>query len=165
MAGKLNFKDPAESALVNGVFLGRDTDDATTGKIDLSNSDVASGDSITNIQRQLNENKTKLLDDQTVPSAGILLADNISKVQIKRVVGDAAAITVNALPFGSSPDIPDGAIIYVIGQDDTNTVTINHNDVDDGTLLNGNIELLKGYVLQLFWDANISRFIELGRNF
>lgn len=162
---KLNFKDPAESALVNDAFIGRSVDDETTGKLDLSNVEVASGDAIVNLQRQVNENKNKLLGDQTVTASGELLADNISKTQIKRVVGNAAPVTVSSTPFGATPDIQDGTIFYVIGKDDTNTVTIEHNDIDDGALLNGGAELKLGYCLQLMWNSSIKRFIDIGRNF
>ena len=162
---KLNFKDPAESALVNAAFVGRTVDDEMSGKIDLTNTDTASGDSITNMQRQINENKTKLLANQSIDPVGTLTADNISKVQIIRVEGSAAPVTVSTTPFGASPDIQDGTILYIIGQSDTNTVTIEHNNIADGTLLNGNATLKQGFCLQLFWDAGLGRFIDIGRNF
>jgi hypothetical protein len=162
---KLNFKDPAESALVNSKFVGRTVDDSMTGKIDLNNVAPESGDAITNMQRQINENKSALLGDQTLINGDSLLADSISKQQVKRVIGDSAAIIVNSLPFGATPDIQDGTIIYIIGKDDTNTVTIEHNDINDGCLLNGDATLLRGYCIQLFWDAGARRFIDIGRNF
>ena len=162
---KLNYKDPAESALVNSKFVGRDVDDSMSGKIDLTNVESASGDSITNIQRQLNENKTKLLATQSISISGEFNSDSISKQQIIRASGNATAVTVSSTPFGASPDIQDGTIIYIIGQDDTNTITIEHNDITDGCLLNGDATLSKGYSLQLFYDNGLDRFIELGRNF
>lgn len=162
---KLNFKDPADSALVNSKYVGRLGDDETIGKLDLANIETESGDSIVNLQRQVNENKNKLLPNQALTASGEMLTDSISKTQIVRVSGDSAAITTALLPFGASPDIQDGTILYVIGQDDINTVTISHNDNQDGTLLNGNATLLKGYCLQLFWDATQERFIDIGRNF
>lgn len=162
---KLNFKDPAESELVNNAFLGRTSDDETTGKLDLSNPDTVSGDSVTNLQRQVNENKTKLLADQDVIDTGTLLADPIAKQQIKRIQGDSAAVILSTTPFGASPDIQDGTIFYIIGKDSTNTVTITHEDITDGCLLNGDATLELGYSLQLFYSSTIDRFIELGRNF
>jgi len=163
---KLNFKDPAESALVNSKFLGRSVDDETTDKLGLNDPDtVTSGDAIANVQRQINENQNKLLADQDVASLGTLLTDSIARTQIKRVQGDGLAVVTSSTPFGASPSILDGTIIYIIGKDDTNTVTIEHNDATDGCLLNGNATLLNGYSLQLIWSASIDRFIELGRNF
>jgi hypothetical protein len=162
---KLNFKDPAESELVNNAFLGRTEDDQTTGKLDLVNPDAVSGDSITNLQRQVNENKTKLLADQDLVSSGELLFDNLSKQQIKRVQGDGAAVTLSTTPFGASPDIQDGTIFYIIGKDSTNTVTLTYQDITDGCLLNGDATLELGYSLQLFYSLTMNRFIELGRNF
>ena len=53
---KLNFKDPAESALVNSAFLGRTSDDTATGVISLDNiTDPNSGDTINNTQQYINE--------------------------------------------------------------------------------------------------------------
>ena len=161
---KLNYKDPAESALVNSAFLGRSVDDATTGKLDLSNVESVSGDAIVNLQRQVNANKNNLLSDQSVASNGVFLYDTISKTQVKRIVG-IGSINANAIPFGSTPDLQDGTIFYILGKDDANTVTITHNDADDGCLLNGDAELKKGYCLQLLWNASIKRFIDIGRNF
>jgi hypothetical protein len=165
MADKLNFKDPAESTLVNTKFLGRLGDDETVGKLDLSNVDPTSGDAIINIQRQLNENKLKVMVAQSVTAGGILLSDNISKMQIKNVTGTPGAVTASSTPFGSAPDIQDGTIFYIIGQSDSNPVTIEYNDSDDGCLLNGDAMLLRGYTLQLLWDATAKRFYDIGRNF
>jgi len=162
---KLNFKDPAESALVNSKFLGRSVDDETTGKLSLSDPDTASGDAVANLQLQVNKNATKVLADQDIPDTGEFLFNEISMTQIKRVQGDGLAITVSSTPFGASPSLQDKTIFYIIGKSDTNTVTIEHNDIADGCLLNGNATLLNGYSLQLIWIAGDSRFIELGRNF
>lgn len=160
---KLNTNDPAESALVNSKFLGRSVDDETTGVLGLNA--ASSGDQVTNAQLQINTNKFNLLADQTVSASGTFLFDEVSMFQIKRIEGNGGAVTVASEPFGSSPNLPDGTIIYLIGQDDTNTVTIEHNDSTDGCLLNGDATLLKGYCLQLFWDAGLERFIDVGRNF
>lgn len=163
---KLNFKDPAESALVNSKFLGRSVDDETTGKLGLNDPDTAtSGDAITNTQLEINKAKPKVLADQDVPSLGELLSDNKAMTQIKRVQGDGAAIVTSSTPFGASPDLQDKTIFYIIGKSDTNTVTIEHNDITDGCLLNGDATLLNGYSLQLIWLADDDRFLELGRNF
>lgn len=162
---KLNFKDPAESALVNSKFLGRSVDDETTGKLGLNDPDTASGDAVANLQLQVNKNATKVLADQDIPDAGEFLFNEISMTQIKRVQGDGLAITVSSTPFGVSPTLQDKTIFYIIGKSDTEPVTIEHNDIAYGCLLNGNARLLNGYSLQLIWIAGDARFIELGRNF
>ena len=102
---KLNFKDPAESALVNSKFLGRSVDDETTGKLSLSDPDTASGDAVANLQLQVNKNATKVLADQDIPDTGEFLFNEISMTQIKRVQGDGLAVTVSSTPFGASPSL------------------------------------------------------------
>jgi len=53
---KLNFKAPADSALVNDSFLGRTSDDVATGVISLDNiTDPNSGNTINNTQQYINE--------------------------------------------------------------------------------------------------------------
>lgn len=163
---KVNFKDPAESDIVNQAFVGRTVDDEMSGKYDMTNAEAESGDSVTNVQRKLNENSIRLDAAQTPSGGGELLTNNIARFQIIRVSGDGSPVTLSNTPFGAAPDIQDGTIFLIVGQDDTNTVTINHNDADDGFLLNGNATLLKGYSLVVYWDSNLQRGIQIaGRNF
>lgn len=57
-----------------------------------------------------------------------------------------------------------GATIEIVGTSDTNTITVNHNDVSNGIILNGAWTGVQYSVLTLRWDATFARFVEVSRN-
>lgn len=136
--------------------------DSTIGILGLNNDDVLSGSSVNNVQREINKSsRTKslafYLDNDTIT------LNAISQNQIIKLSGNSAPITLNNLTFSNQP--LDGTRILLIGQDDTNTVTINLNDVQFGQYINGDAELKRGYILELIYDSDLERFLEIGRNF
>lgn len=136
--------------------------DSTIGILGLNNDDVLSGSSVDNVQREINKSScTKslafYLDNDTIT------LNAISQNQIIKLSGNSAPITLNNLTFSNQP--LDGTRILLIGQDDTNTVTINLNDVQFGQYINGDAELKRGYILELIYDSDLERFLEIGRNF
>ena len=84
--------------------------------------------------------------------------------QILKVQGDAAPVSASLTPFGTTPP-SNGSIIKVIGQDNTNTVQLTHNDAADGCILNGNAILGENDSIELMYDSNIDRYVEQNRNF
>ena len=106
---------------------------------------------------------TKILANQDIGASGTISVNNVS-FQLVKVTGDAGAQSASTTPFSGST-IPDGSIIMLLGQDDTNTVTISHNDNDGGCILFGNATLKESYILKLIYDSTADRFYEITRNF
>jgi hypothetical protein len=52
----------------------------------------------------------------------------------------------------------------IVGSDDTNTLTINHNDVEDGWILNGPCELKRGEVIRFLYNGTLARVVEISRS-
>lgn len=158
------FGSNLSSTVANATFLDKTQDDSTIGIVSLANTDPASGDSVANAQAQLNANKRIVNAQAAKASTSQFTLNTISLDQLFRPIGDGGAVTLNSLLFSNQP--VDGTLITIIGQDDTNTVTITSNDVQYGQILNGSsVTLAKGYSLQFFYDAGLERFIEISRNF
>lgn len=85
-------------------------------------------------------------------------------LQRLRVQGDSAAVTASTTPFGGTPP-NDATMIRVEGRDNTNTVTITHNDIQYGCILNGNATLGQYDAIELVYDSDAERYIEQNRNF
>lgn len=81
-----------------------------------------------------------------------------------KVSGSAAAQTASTTPFGATPPT-DGVVIILMGTDNTNTLTITHNDIDDGCILNGDATLGLNDKITLVYDDTSSRYREQSRNF
>lgn len=101
--------------------------------------------------------------NQDIGASGTIAAADTG-FQLLKVTGDGAARTASTTPFSGST-IPDGAVIMIIGQDDTNTLTISHNDANGGCILFGDAVLGAHYMLQLVYDETADRFYEITRNF
>lgn len=102
---------------------------------------------------------------QSISSGGDINSVTDNGLQYRRVEGSGGAITVSVTPFGTTGGWTDGTIIRLIGQSDTNTVTLTNNDATNGAILNGTATLGQYYVLELQWDSSASRWVEIGRNF
>ena len=95
-------------------------------------------------------------------SDGGTIANASDNLQIIKITGDGGVVTVAAALFDTSVD--DGAVIKLVGQSNTNTVTINHNDVAGGTILNGDVTLGQNDSIELIYDSSLDRYIEQSRN-
>ncbi len=84
--------------------------------------------------------------------------------QVRRVQGDGGAVSLSVTPFGTGNDWSDGLVIRLIGQSNTNTVTVSHNDASSGAILNGDVVLGQYDVLELQWDDTAERWIEIARS-
>ena len=151
------------STVANATWLDKTQDDATVGKLSLNNTDTVSGSSVANTQREINKNSKAINASISYLDGDDIVVDSLSLSQIFRLVGNAAPVTLNVLAFNNQP--LDGSEIMLIGQDDTNTVTITLNDVQYGQYINGTATLKRGYVLRLIYDAGLERFIEISRSF
>jgi hypothetical protein len=81
-------------------------------------------------------------------------------IQIWRYTGSSAQV----LDSIDVTEIVDGASIEITGTDNTNTITLNPNDVSEGWIINGSWTGYKFSKLVLRWDESFDRFVEVSRN-
>lgn len=156
---------PVNASVVNSNFLSKvDTTTETISILSLNNSDTASGDPIPNVQGAINNKTFSMFAEQVVLSAGTINISTSLGLQYRRVSGDSGAITTSTTPFGTTAPVA-GTIVRVVGFNNTNTVTIQNNDIAFGTILNGNATLDLYDVLDLQYDEVASRWVEISRNF
>ena len=136
----IQFKSKLSSSVANATFLDRTVDSSAVGKISLLNPDsAANGDTIDSVQLEINKNKrtvNAIVND--IDNGDQVTLDEINMTQYVKVQGLLTATTINSLPFGNTITPQDYSEIVLVGYDDTNTVTVEHNDADYGCLLNGN---------------------------
>ena len=162
---------PVSSSNVNSAFVSKTatTSETMVGVLDLNNG--SSGSQVTNVQQKLND----LTNDHIWRTVATFLIVPTSTIdtdktlyrQYLRIQGIGAVSTDTTMPFGSGSvtEWHDGAEIRLVGQSDSDTVTISHSDTQYGAILNGNATLKKYYILDLVYDSSLERFIEVGRNF
>ncbi len=156
----------ASAAIFNQAFVSKSSPSTVVEVITLADTTVTSGESIANVQKAINEITFDTVSTQSISAGGTINVTDYKGMQYRRIVGNSAAVTCSNTPFGGSAhNIPDGTVIRLVGQDDTATVSITHNDASYGCILNGNVTLKKYDVLTLQWDSFLVRYIEVGRNF
>ena len=79
-----------------------------------------------------------------------------------RVQGNSAAVTLSATPFGTTAPL-DGTEVVLVGNSNTNTVSLTHTDSAKGFVGNGNVTLYKGSTLVVIYDASLDRWLEKSR--
>lgn len=80
------------------------------------------------------------------------------------VAGASGAVTLSSTPFGTS-GFTDGMSIRLVGNSNTNTVSLSNNDASNGVILNGSATLFKYDMIELQYSSTFSRFVEVSRNF
>ena len=151
------------STNVNGAFVSKTANSTIVGVLDLNES--SSGDRITNAQQEINNLKNKTNASATVASGGTITVSITQREQYFRVSGNGGAQALSTTPFGTGGNWTDGTIVRLCGTHDTNTLSLDNNDADNGAVLNGDVTLKKYNILTLIWDTELNRWIELGRNF
>lgn len=106
-----------------------------------------------------NPAKNTITDQITLAASGTIAASTTQMIQTFRVQGNSTAITMGNAPFSSNP--PDGGIIYLIGNSDTNTVTVPFVDSASGCLMDGDVTLAKGQTLGLMYSSSLARYVRL----
>ena len=159
----VSFGSALTSANVNGAFASKSADNTLTGVLDLN--DSSSGSRITNVQQEVNNLKITTNAASTVASGGTITASTTQREQLFRISGNGGAQSLSTTPFGTTGGWADGTIVRLLGMDDTNTVSLDFNDSDNGAVVNGDCTLKKYNVLTLMWDSTLSRWLELSRNF
>ena len=151
------------SSNVNNAFVSKTANSTMVGVLDLNES--SSGDRITNTQQEINNLKNKTNAAATVSSGGTITVSTTQREQLFRVSGNGGAQSLSTTPFGTGGGWTDGTIVRLLGTHDTNTLSLDHNDSDNGAILNGDCTLKKYNILTLMWDSSLSRWIELSRNY
>jgi hypothetical protein len=90
----------------------------------------------------------------------IVSSGSTSLEQTFLVAGGSAAVTLANAPFGASPP-PDGAKIWLIGNSDSNTVTVPFVDAANGCLMDGDVTLAKGQTLGLMYSTTLARYVRI----
>ena len=151
------------SANVNNNLVSKTANSTMVGVLDLN--EASSGTRITNVQQELNNQKVSTNASAAIAGGGTITASTTQQVQYFRVNGDGGAISLSTTPFGSGGGWIDGTTVRICGTDDTNSVSLDFNDSANGAIINGDCTLKKYNMITLQWDNELSRWIEISRNF
>ena len=151
------------SANVNNNLVSKTANSTMVGVLDLN--EASSGTRITNVQQELNNQKVSTNASAAIAGGGTITASTTQQVQYFRVSGDGEAISLSTTPFGSGGGWIDGTTVRICGTDDTNSVSLDFNDSANGAIINGDCTLKKYNMITLQWDNELSRWIEISRNF
>ena len=151
------------SANVNNNLVSKTANSTMVGVLDLN--EASSGTRITNVQQELNNQKVSTNASAAIAGGVTITASTTQQVQYFRVSGDGGAISLSTTPFGSGGGWIDGTTVRICGTDDTNSVSLDFNDSANGAIINGDCTLKKYNMITLQWDNELSRWIEISRNF
>lgn len=100
---------------------------------------------------------------QSVTAAGGISLTGLAYVNVVFVAGSGGAVTVTATPSVTNCTAA-GQLLYIVGEDGTNTVTLQDNSALAGSnlLLNGNVTLGLNSSISLICDGN-SKWVEFAR--
>jgi hypothetical protein len=102
--------------------------------------------------------------NENISGSGSITSSTTIGQQLRRVTGNGAAVTVSTTPFGAVGGWQDGLVIRLVGQSSTDTVTIEHNDIAKGAILNGSCVLGQYDAIELQYDSTADRWIEITRS-
>lgn len=100
-------------------------------------------------------------DDLSASSGGVIAIDPSVGLQTFRVQAGASYVALSVTPFGSLPP-SDGALIYLVGNNDDNTIEILENDIVNGCLMDGSVILTKGKCVGFMYLASLQRYVRIG---
>lgn len=125
----------------NAAFGSRTNDWDTLGIVDLKNTDTDSGPNIINAQKQINGKRSLVTTHLALANGSQIQLDERIGMHSVIVQGNSGAISLNVVPFGTlglfGGAYQNGTIVEVIGNDDTNSVTMANNDAAGGAIANG----------------------------
>jgi hypothetical protein len=99
---------------------------------------------------------------QSVTAGGTISLSLTDNRQMRHVQGNAAAVDASLTPFGSSAP-KDGTEVLLVGNDDTNTVSLTYNDAAKGLVGNfTTIELGKYATIICVYSQSLDRWIVEG---
>lgn len=97
--------------------------------------------------------------DQLITNGGEITVDELAFKPLLPMSGDGGAVVTSSTPFGTSHGFANGKEIILLGLDDTNSVTLEVNDIDEGIISKGKIVLTKYDQVILIYNSNLKRFI------
>lgn len=101
--------------------------------------------------------------NENISAGGTVTTSATVGQQYRRVTGSGTAITLSTTPFGSGGGWSDGLVVRLVGQSNTNTVTLVNSDTAKGAVINGNMILGQYDVIELQYDSSADRWIEISR--
>lgn len=152
---------PVTSANVNGAFMSRTVNTSTIGTVSLENTGSAT---VSDVQQLLNYLKWTVSTNELISASGTVTISTADLNQVRTISGSSAAVTASTTPLGTAAPT-NGTVVRLIGTHDTNTVSFTHNDNAKGLLLNGNCTLARGNMLELMFNVELDRWVEITRNF
>ena len=164
MAGVTDGQD-ADETTFNSAYIFKNGDDTSSAKLGFSNADAESGPAFTSIQKEVN-NKRFAPSNETIAGGGTISITDQVGMQTKRIISSGGTVTTSTTLFGTTDtEWVDGMEVRLMGEDDTDAVKVEFNDIDHGVIINGVATLTEGSVLTLQWHATKLRWIEISRNF
>ena len=100
----------------------------------------------------------------SLTAGGTVSISLTNKMQAFRVASSGGAVTLSITPFGVSAPA-NGTCIRLMGTSDTNTVTISNNNASKGCILNGTATLGQYDTIELQYNSDDDRYVEVSRNF
>jgi len=98
--------------------------------------------------------------NQTISAAGEFTVDADSFKPLLPCSGDSGAVTTSSTPFGTSHGFLTGKEIVLLGLDNTNTVTLEVNDIAGGFISSrGELVLSKYKQAIIIYNLALDRFI------
>ena len=152
---------PVTSANVNGAFMSRTVNTSTIGTVSLENTGSAT---VSDVQQLLNYLKWTVSTNELISASGTVTISTADLNQVRTISGSGGAVTASTTPLGTSA-ATNGTVVRLIGTNDTNTVSFTHNDSAKGFLLNGNCTLSRGNMLEVMYNVELDRWVEITRNF
>lgn len=101
----------------------------------------------------------KVQADQFVTSLGEITVDPTGFKPLIPISGSGGAVITSSTPFGVTHGFASGKEIVLLGLSDTDLVTLEVNDIDEGIISNGKIVLSKYKQVTLIYNSNLKRFI------
>lgn len=100
---------------------------------------------------------------QSVTASGSISSSTSDQRQMRHVQGNAAAVTTSTTPFGNTGGWKDGTEILLIGNSDTNSVSIGYNDAAKGIIGNfSTIEITNGKTVECVYSSSLDRWLVKG---
>lgn len=96
---------------------------------------------------------------QQVSNGGQLTYSTESFKPLLQIESDGGAVVASSTPFGTAHGFANGKEIILLGMSDTNVVTFEVNDIDDGIISKGKIVLSKFEQVILIYNSELKRFI------
>ena len=148
-----------DASVTNAALASRTANTSLSGIVQLLND---GSPTISNLQEAVNAGASRERVFQTIATSGQITTTG-SGIDLIPILSAGGAVIPNALLFGS--DAPaSGHEVTLVGISDTDYIQISNNDVSNGLILNGSIDL-KNYVMITFkYVSNLSRWVEKCRN-